>query len=300
MSERLDTSFLDDAMQYASREARHTVADALACHLHNDGYALEGNLEANDVEWFARLLWNEDAKPIRERWDTLGDSDRERYRRRRRRCLARHRARARPLARHRHQSRRRSARAPRREPSDVEHYPENVWKVDPVGVRRPAGRADVALAGLQALLESEGRQAGQQEDSLARVGRDPLGEGRAAARDGPRERRGVSGWGPVLRETNKPCPKRKGRRSARSCAKLERSRLSRRVARAPRVRLRRADDSEASLPDRALRRQADRVARADARQGTRAAVAHRGRVHRLVDSLPVDLPDERRSASDRR
>jgi hypothetical protein len=80
MSERLDTSFLDDAMQYASREARHTVADALACHLHNDGYALEGNLEANDVEWFARLLWNEDAKPIRERWDTLGDSDRERYR----------------------------------------------------------------------------------------------------------------------------------------------------------------------------------------------------------------------------
>jgi DNA (cytosine-5)-methyltransferase 1 len=52
------------------------------------------------------------------------------------------------------------------------------------------------------------------------------------------------------------------------------------------VRLRRADDSEASLPDRALRRPADRLAAADARQGRAHAVAHRGRVHRLVDPCP--------------
>jgi DNA (cytosine-5)-methyltransferase 1 len=67
---------------------------------------------------------------------------------------------------------------------------------------------------------------------------------------------------------------------------------TRRVARAPRVRLRRADDSEALLPHRALRRPADRLAQADARQGHAAAVAHRGGVHRLVDSLPVDLRAE--------
>ena len=53
----LDTSFLDDALKYASQETRYHVADSLACHLHNDGHALNGNLEANDVEWLARNLY---------------------------------------------------------------------------------------------------------------------------------------------------------------------------------------------------------------------------------------------------
>lgn len=57
MTDRLDTSFLDDALEYVSREARHNIADTLACHLHNAGYALEGNTEESDLEWFARRMY---------------------------------------------------------------------------------------------------------------------------------------------------------------------------------------------------------------------------------------------------
>jgi hypothetical protein len=41
------------------------------------------------------------------------------------------------------------------------------------------------------------------------------------------------------------------------------------------------------------------MADADSREGEIAAVAHRCGVHRLVDKLPFDLPDESRSESDR-
>jgi hypothetical protein len=85
MSERLDTSFLDDALDdalaFATRDAKHTVADALACHLHNDGYALEGNTETNDLEWFARTLWAEEMREMPTNWGKLPDVTRERYRR---------------------------------------------------------------------------------------------------------------------------------------------------------------------------------------------------------------------------
>lgn len=76
---KLGTSFLDDAMQYASLETRQRVADALACHLHNDGYALEGNSEANDVEWFARNLYERFHNHARA-WDRDGDDVKVRYR----------------------------------------------------------------------------------------------------------------------------------------------------------------------------------------------------------------------------
>lgn len=76
-----NSSFLEDALHYASRETRNYVADSLACHLHNEGYALEGNTEANDVEWFARRLWETDVEPIRQRWDTLTEDGREQWRR---------------------------------------------------------------------------------------------------------------------------------------------------------------------------------------------------------------------------
>jgi hypothetical protein len=77
---KLDASFLDEALSFASGQVRHHVADALACHLHNEGYALEGNTEANDVEWFARRIWEVEVDPINERWETLNEKDRERYR----------------------------------------------------------------------------------------------------------------------------------------------------------------------------------------------------------------------------
>lgn len=90
MSDRLDTSLLDDAMHYASREARHSVADALAAHLHNDGYALEGNTEANDVEWFARNLWAQDAGNTAADFDRpyVAENVREQWRRAARAVLA--------------------------------------------------------------------------------------------------------------------------------------------------------------------------------------------------------------------
>jgi hypothetical protein len=100
-------------------------------------------------------------------------------------------------------------------------------------------------------------------------------------------------WGPVDRTTaNRPCPERKGHTFKRFVARLRRLGYQVEWKRAPRLRLRRADDSEAPVPDRALRRSADRLADADARQRPRAAVAHRGGVHRLVDRVPVDLRAE--------
>lgn len=70
-------SFIESALDYASHEARHWMADALACHLHNDGYALEGNTEANDVDWFARNLADH-ARSVG--WDRLEIGEQEYYR----------------------------------------------------------------------------------------------------------------------------------------------------------------------------------------------------------------------------
>jgi hypothetical protein len=57
MTERIDSSQLDDALAFVAPPARYHVVDAIACYLHNDGYALEGNTEANDGDWFARQIW---------------------------------------------------------------------------------------------------------------------------------------------------------------------------------------------------------------------------------------------------
>ena len=71
-------SFIEDALHYASRETRNYIVDSLACHLHNEGYALEGNTEANDVEWFARNLY--DRRYENPRWDATSDEVKDRYR----------------------------------------------------------------------------------------------------------------------------------------------------------------------------------------------------------------------------
>lgn len=74
-------SFIETALEYASRETRNHVADSLACYLHNDGYALEGNTEANDVEWFARNTFERhpDRRDGRG-WERAADDEKERYR----------------------------------------------------------------------------------------------------------------------------------------------------------------------------------------------------------------------------
>jgi hypothetical protein len=150
--------------------------------------------------------------------------DHRRLVRRRRRCVARHSVGARPRAAHRDQSRQGSDRAPRGEPSGLGALPRGrVARRPGRGVPRPKGRAHVAVARLQALLESEGRQAGLEEDSRARVDGVPLGEGGAAARHRARERRGVSdvGSGRSIDEW-RPDPARKGHTFKRFVARLER------------------------------------------------------------------------------
>jgi len=88
MITRLDTSFLDDALAHCSREAQHAVADSLACHLHNEGYALEGNTEANDVEWFARAIYQTAVQGLPADWDRAEEETREFYRETSRAVLA--------------------------------------------------------------------------------------------------------------------------------------------------------------------------------------------------------------------
>jgi hypothetical protein len=83
----LDASLLDTALNYASRETRNHVADALACHLHNDGHVLEGNTEANDVEWFARNLY-ERLRDGALRWENTQPNVQDTYREHARTVLA--------------------------------------------------------------------------------------------------------------------------------------------------------------------------------------------------------------------
>lgn len=70
-----EKSFLDDALRFASLETRHWIADALACHLHNEGYALQGNTEASDIEWFARQLWERDTGGYGTSWDHRAEEE---------------------------------------------------------------------------------------------------------------------------------------------------------------------------------------------------------------------------------
>ena len=50
---------LAEPLHYVSQEARYFVLDALACHMHNKGYFIQGCTEENDARWFARAMWTE-------------------------------------------------------------------------------------------------------------------------------------------------------------------------------------------------------------------------------------------------
>jgi DNA (cytosine-5)-methyltransferase 1 len=96
---------------------------------------------------------------------------------------------------------------------DTQHFCEDVWAVDPVkATQGPEGRPDVALAGLQALQQGQGRQAGREEDPRARVDRGPLGEGarqEQAARHRLENVEEFADWGP-LGPDNQPDRMKKG------------------------------------------------------------------------------------------
>ena len=95
-------------------------------------------------------------------------------------------------------------------------------------------------------------------------------------------------WGP-LGDDGMPDPDKKGQNFARWIARLTNLGYRGRVEGAPRVRLRRADEPEAALHHRPMRRPADRLAEQDSRPEGGDAVPHRRRVHRLVDPLPQHL-----------
>lgn len=73
---KVDTNktFIEDAMSYASQETRERVADALYCHLHNTGQTLAGNTQESDVEWFARIMWEDRDRRHGERWDNESET----------------------------------------------------------------------------------------------------------------------------------------------------------------------------------------------------------------------------------
>lgn len=73
-------TFLEEAMKYASHEARHHVADALYCHLHNTGQSLAGNTQESDVEWFARIMWEQSGRKHGDRWEIELDAVKDNYR----------------------------------------------------------------------------------------------------------------------------------------------------------------------------------------------------------------------------
>lgn len=75
-----NTTFLEDTLRHASRETRHLLADALYCHLHNTGYNLDGNTEANDVEWFAREIAQVERGCVPGDWDRLPGGVQDGYR----------------------------------------------------------------------------------------------------------------------------------------------------------------------------------------------------------------------------
>jgi hypothetical protein len=51
--------FLEEGLDYLSREARYYVLDALHCVLFNTANTLDGNTEQGDMGWFAERLHSE-------------------------------------------------------------------------------------------------------------------------------------------------------------------------------------------------------------------------------------------------
>jgi DNA (cytosine-5)-methyltransferase 1 len=181
---------------------------------------------------------------------------------------------------------------------ETAHLPHNIWKVDPRrGNRRPAGRAAVGLAGLQALLQGQGRQAGREENPRPRLGGGALGQRGRAARHHPGERRGVRDLGTARRRRQARARTARAQTFKRWIGEL-------RSGSAMRVEWRELRACDYGAPT--IRKRLFLIARRDglpivwprrrtairSRMRSRPAaqaLAHGGRDHRLVAAVPVDL-----------
>lgn len=79
------TTFLSNNNDFIERMARYYMLDSVACEMHNEGYSLDGNTEASDLEWFARVLYEHDG--YQSSFDTANDEIRKRYLRMAETCL---------------------------------------------------------------------------------------------------------------------------------------------------------------------------------------------------------------------
>jgi len=72
---------LAEPLNYVGKEARWFVLDALACHMHNKGYFIQGCTEENDARWFARILWTEfhERAVMRGEFDSESADEQERW-----------------------------------------------------------------------------------------------------------------------------------------------------------------------------------------------------------------------------
>jgi hypothetical protein len=71
--------FLEDGLDFVSRQAREFVLDDLYCRLFNRAGALAGNTEASDLHWFTATLWSHVTGNPASDFDLLADEAQDFY-----------------------------------------------------------------------------------------------------------------------------------------------------------------------------------------------------------------------------
>ncbi len=72
---RLMERTLIGSLGRTSREVEHIIVDTISCDLHNNGYALEGNTEANDPDWLAAEIYSQFSHHGETAFNQLAESD---------------------------------------------------------------------------------------------------------------------------------------------------------------------------------------------------------------------------------
>lgn len=78
-------TFLSKNNDLVERMARYYMLDSVACEMHNEGYSLDGNTEASDLHWFARILYDSEMGHVH--WDNAGSATQQTYIRRAEVCM---------------------------------------------------------------------------------------------------------------------------------------------------------------------------------------------------------------------